>query len=119
MKKLMTVILFLFIASSGIAAGIEGNWAATMKSPDGNEMEINFVFKMDGDKLTGSVVTPNGDMPISNTIIDGKQFSFDVSFNDTAIKHDCTLNEDDTISMKVVGSPMGDSEMILKRQKTN
>jgi hypothetical protein len=117
MKTLLTVLLFLFIAASGIAAGIEGNWTATMKSPDGNEMELNFVFKMDGEKLTGSVVTPNGDMPISNTKIDGKEFSFDVSFNDMAIKHDCILKEDDTISMKVVGGPMGDSEMILKRKK--
>lgn len=117
MKTLLTVFLFLFVATSGIAAGIEGSWIATMKSPDGNEMEINFVFKMDGEKLTGSVVTPNGDMAISNTKIEGKQFSFDVSFNDMKIKHECTLKEDDTIGMKVVGSPMGDSEMILKRKK--
>jgi hypothetical protein len=118
MKTILTVFLFLFIASSGIAAGIEGSWTTEMKGPDGGEgMTLTFVFKMEGDKLTGAVQTPNGDTPISNTKVDGKSFSFEVSFNDMSIKHECILKDDDTISMKVVGSPMGDSEMILKRKK--
>ena len=117
MKKILSVFVFVLIASYGFAAGIDGNWIANMKGPDGNEMTLTFVFKMDGDKLTGAMKTPNGDMPISNTKIEGKVFSFDVSFNDMNIKHNCTLKEDDTISMKIVGSPMGDSEMILKREK--
>jgi len=33
------------------------------------------------------------------------------------IKHNCVLKEDDTIGMKIVGTLMGDSEMILKREK--
>jgi hypothetical protein len=117
MKKILSVFVFVLIASYGFAAGIDGNWIANMKGPDGSEMAMTFVFKMDGEKLTGTIKTPNGDMPISNTKIEGKAFSFDVSFNDMTIKHNCTLKEDDTISMKVVGSPMGDSEMILKREK--
>jgi hypothetical protein len=114
MKKIFPVILFLLMASSVFATGIEGTWKAKM--PEGN-MELTFVFKMDGDKLTGTLTSPNGDVPISNTKVDGKNFSFDISFNDMSISHNCTLKEDDTISMKVVGSPMGDSEMILTRQK--
>jgi hypothetical protein len=117
MKKILSVFVFVLIASYGFAAGIDGNWIANMKGPDGSEMPMTFVFKMDGDKLTGVVKSPNGDMPISNTKIDGKVFSFDVSFNDMTIKHNCTLKEDDTITMKVAGAPMGDTEMILKRGK--
>jgi len=94
MKKILSVFVFVLIASYGFAAGIDGTWIANMKSPDGNEM------------------------PISNTKVEGKVFSFDVSFNDMNIKHSCTLKDDDTISLKIVGSPMGgDSEMILKREK--
>lgn len=117
MKKILSVFVFVLIASYGFAAGIDGNWIANMKGPDGSEMAMTFVFKMDGDKLTGVVKSPNGDMPISNTKIEGKVFSFDVTFNEMTIKHNCILKEDDTISMKVVGTPMGDSEMILKREK--
>lgn len=118
MRTILSVCLFLLIATSAIAAGIDGTWTTEMKGPDGGEgMTLTFVFKMDGDKLTGAVQTPNGDTPISNTKIDGKSFSFEVSFNDMVIKHECTLKDDDTISMKVVDSPMGDSEMILKRKE--
>ena len=117
MKTILSVCLFLLIATTGFAAAIDGNWVANMKGPDGSEMKMTFVFKMDGEKLTGIVKSPNGDVPITNTKIEGKSFSFDVSFNDMTIKHNCILKEDDTISMKIVGSPMGDSEMILKREK--
>ena len=117
MKTILSVCLFLLIATAGFAASIDGNWVANMKGPDGSEMKMTFVFKMEADKLTGVVKTPNGDVQISNTKIEGKVFSFDVSFNDMTIKHNCVLKEDDTISMKVVGTPMGDSEMILKREK--
>ena len=66
-------------------------------------------------KLTGVVKSPNGDMEITNTKVNGKDFSFDLSFNDMIIKHNCTLKEYDTISMKVAGTPMGDMEMKLNR----
>jgi hypothetical protein len=115
MKKILPVILFLLVASTGFAKGIEGTWKAKMQGPDG-DMELTFVFKMVGDKLTGVVKSPNGDMEISNAKINGKDFSFDVAFNDMMITHNCTLKTDDTISMKVVGTPMGDMEMILNRQ---
>jgi hypothetical protein len=35
-------------------------------------------------------------MSITNGQVDGNHFSFDVPFNDTNIKHDGTLKEDDT-----------------------
>ena len=115
MKKILPVIFFLLIASSSFAKGIEGTWTANMQGPDGG-MELTFVFKMVGGKLTGTVKSPNGDLEITNTKVNGKEFSFDVSFNDMTIQHNCTLKEDDTILMKVKGTPMGDTETILKRQ---
>ena len=118
MKKILSVFDFLMIVSYGFAAGIDGSWNTIMKGPDGSQMAMTFVFKLNGDKLTGIVKIPNGgDTPISNTKVDGKVFSFDVSFGDMTIKHNCTLREDDTILLKSKGSPMGDSDMILKRGK--
>jgi hypothetical protein len=115
MKKILPVILFLLMATSCFATGIEGTWKTKIQGPDG-DMELIFVFKMAGEKLTGVVKSFNGDMEITNTKIDGKEFSFDVSFGDMTIIHKCTLKEDDTINMKVEGTPMGDSELILIRQ---
>ena len=117
MKTILIISFFLFVSISGFASGIAGNWASHMKAPDGTEMEISFVFKTDSAKLTGVVKLPNGDFEISDSKIDGKDFSFEITFNDTTITSNCTLNEDDTINMKVVDTPMGELEMILKRQK--
>jgi hypothetical protein len=115
MKKILSVIILLLVGSASYANGIEGTWKAKIQGPNG-EMELTFVFKMTDGKLSGVVRTPNGDTEITNAKVNDKKFSFDVSFNDMTIKHDCTLQEDDTISMKATGTPMGDTEMVLKRQ---
>lgn len=119
MKKILSAIMLVGVAlivthATGIA-GIEGTWKAKMQGPDG-DMELIFVFKMTDGKLSGVVRTPNGDTEITNTKVNGKEFSFDVSFNDMTIKHQCTLQEDDTVSMKATGTPMGDMVIVLKRQ---
>ena len=116
MKKILSVIILLLVASSAsYATGIEGTWKANMQGTNG-DMELTFVFKMTDGKLSGVVQTPNGDTEITNAKVNGKEFSFDVSFDDMTIKHDCTLQEDDTISMKATGTPMGDTAIILQRQ---
>jgi len=115
MKKLFSVIMFALIASVAHAHVIDGTWQTKIAGPDG-DMELTFVFKVTDGKLTGVVRSPNGDMEISNTKLDGKQFSFDVSFNGMTIKHDCTLQDDNTVNMKVTGTPMGDSSLVLKKQ---
>lgn len=113
MIRILSAIILLVVASNTYANDIEGTWKAS--TPDGG-MELTFVFKLVDGKLTGVVSSPNGDMPISNTKIDGKQFSFDVSVNDMVIKHDCIMQDDGSISMKASGTPMGDMALILKRK---
>ncbi len=61
MKTILSVCLFFLIVTTGFAAGIDGNWVTNMSGPDGSEMKMTFVFKMEGDKLTGVVGTPMGD----------------------------------------------------------
>lgn len=115
MKKILSVIILLLVGSGAYANGIEGTWKAKVQGPNG-DMELTFVFKMTDGKLSGVVRTPNGDTEITNAKVSGKEFSFNVSFNDMTIKHDCSLQEDGTISMKATGTPMGDTAIVLKRQ---
>ena len=115
MKKILPLMIFFLAASGAYANGIEGTWKAKMQGPNG-DMELTFIFKMADGKLTGVVQSPNGDIDITNGVVKGKEFSFDVSFNDMTIKHDCTLKDDGTVNMKVTGGPMGDTTMILTRQ---
>lgn len=113
MKKILPLFVLLFMAYGAYSNGIDGTWKGKMANGD---MELTFVFKMTDGKLTGVVQSPNGDMEITNAIVNGKDFSFDVSFGDMTIKHECTLQADDTINMKASGTPMGEMSLVLKRQ---
>jgi hypothetical protein len=106
-------VVILFVMSIGNAQDINGKWKGEMQSPNG-AMELTFNFKVSGDSLNGSAVSPMGELPISNGKINGKTFSFDVSVNDFTMNHQCTFMVD-SILMKVPG--MGGEEMaiILKR----
>jgi hypothetical protein len=111
-------ILFAVLLSSlavfALSTDITGKWVGKMQGPDGDmEMAFNFVAK--GDSLSGSVQSPMGELPISNGKIDGDKFSFDISFNDMKMTHQCTILGD-SISMKMPGMQGGDGiEIILKR----
>lgn len=114
MKKLLPLLLILFVVTNAFANEIEGTWKTKIQGPEG-DIELTYVFKMDNEKLTGVIQSSFGDTQITNTKINGKEFSFDISFNDMTIKYHCTLNEDNTITAKVTGTPMGDAELLLKR----
>jgi hypothetical protein len=114
MKKFLPVVLFMLIASSVFAKGIEGTWTTKVQGPDG-DMELTFVFKMVDGKLTGVVKSPFGDTEITDTKVNGKEFSFNVPIPDMTIVYNCTLKTEDTINAKVSGTPSGDVELVLKR----
>ena len=85
-----------------------------MAGPDGNEMALNFDFKVDGEKLSGSVETPNGPMDFTDGKIKGDEFSFKVEFDGNSIDHQCKITGD-TISMKVMFGPEGGADVTLTR----
>lgn len=102
------------------ATDVTGSWTAEMSSPDGNTVQLSFVFKQDGAKLTGTVQGPQGDaIEISNGKVDGDKLSFDVSFNGMTITHEGTI-DGDVIKLNAKSSDgnFPASEMTLKRAKT-
>lgn len=107
------MILSLCIVGLGFAQDIDGKWTGKMQSPNG-EVELVFNFKVNADTLTGTVESPMGNIPFSNTKVMGKKFSFDVSFNEMTISHQC-ISMGDSIAMKVLGLGGEDTTIILKR----
>ncbi|MGO9481101.1 MAG: hypothetical protein ACLP05_04905 [Candidatus Kryptoniota bacterium] len=95
------------------AQGIDGKWKGEMQSPNG-PMDLTFNFKVSGDSLSGTVATQMGEMPIIDGKVDGKKFSFDVSFNDMTMNHQCTFMGD-SIAMKVPGMQGDTMQITLKR----
>lgn len=112
-KMAISALLMLGVMLTLYAGDLNGRWEGEMANPNGGEFTLIFNFKVDGDKLTGSVEGPAGELPITEGKVDGDEFSFKVKFEDNVIDHQGKVSGD-TISMKVQG-PWGDSEMTLKR----
>ena len=85
MKKIAmgTVMMVLLVACFAFSAGVDGKWTAEMPGMDGSPMVINYTFKADGEKLTGTTGPEGMDMdsPISEGKIDGKNVSFVVAID--------------------------------------
>lgn len=113
MKKLiLTAFIAVFAVFASHAEGISGKWKTSMESPQG-KMEMTFVFKVDGSKLSGTMSTPMGDMELKNGKVEGNKFSFEIEMMGNSMKHTGTL-EGDVIKLKMEmpeggpGGPGGD-----------
>ncbi|MGA2063033.1 MAG: hypothetical protein ABSG67_21380 [Thermoguttaceae bacterium] len=97
---------------------INGRWLSKFETPDGESMELTFTFKVDGDKLTGKVESPMGEIELTNGKVKGDEFSFDVDVGGNTIGHDCKISGDE-IKMKIKGFGGDESqparEFTLKR----
>src|ERR1017187_10517549 len=64
-----------------IAADISGKWTGDMPGRGGDTAPTTFTFKVDGDKLTGSMTGAQGEMPLQEGRIAGDQISFSTAFD--------------------------------------
>src|SRR5499433_4517291 len=62
-------------------ADVNGKWTAQVPGRDGQPQETTFTFKVEGDKLTGTVSGRQGDTPIADGKIDGDNISFSRTIN--------------------------------------
>jgi hypothetical protein len=80
-KRIFTSVALIccVLVCFAIAADLAGKWTGTLKTPDGNEIPLTYVFKTDSGKLTGTAATPDGEVPISDgKLISATDFTFDV-----------------------------------------
>lgn len=97
MKKSI-IVLLLIAGSIGVAiaaiADLTGKWSGVLKGPDGNDYPLSYVFKAEGDKLTGTAVSSMGSTEIQNGKITGDSFSFSISLNGMDLPHKGKLYTD-------------------------
>jgi hypothetical protein len=112
-KKIFFLLFLAGCFTSFAQSKIDGKWKGTSESPNG-VFEMNYNFKAEGNKLTGALITDFGDTPIENGKIDGKKFSYTLSFNgDFVINVTGEIISDDEILTK---TDMGETK--LKRVKS-
>ena len=114
--KLAAAILTLCLAVAGFAADVAGKWVLTAKGPDGQEMQMALKLKVDGDKISGTMESPMGEVQITEGKVTGDAITFTVEMGDMKVVHKGTISGDE-MKLKV---EVGDQtmEMTAKRAKS-
>ena|SRR5215469_4152424 len=76
--KLLAIAVLL--ASAAFAADVDGKWTGSMTTPNG-DVPVNFTFKADGAKLDGTTSGPTGEVKITDGKVDGSNIAFTVTFD--------------------------------------
>lgn len=83
---LLTVITL--IAAGGVPiqkADVAGEWDGSLNTP-GGARPVKLIFKVDGEKLTGTAKRSSGDVPLTGTIKGSDiTFSYTVDYNGNAL----------------------------------
>jgi hypothetical protein len=99
------------------AADVAGRWNGKFTSPDGsNNVELTFTFKMDGEKITGTVEGPQGPIELKDCKLVDDEFAFDTPLGDMTIKHKGKVTGDE-MKLKVTGFGDSENDLTLKRDK--
>ena len=99
MKYIFT-LLFLIGGSAVFAQNaIDGNWKGTRETPNGT-FEVTYTFKVEGNVVKGTWKTQFGETPLEKGKIDGKKFSYSITFNETTINRTGELTSENEILIK-------------------
>ena len=69
-------LLCSFAVAFAAFADLNGHWIGTLAAPDGNEYPLNYTFKVDNDKLTGTGQGQEGSVDITEGKVKGDSLSF-------------------------------------------
>jgi hypothetical protein len=109
----------LLVAGFAFGADVDGKWSGSISTPNG-EMPMNYTFKADKAILTGSTTGPDGnEISIKDGKIDGNKISFSVTFDfggqEMKVEYKGVVSADQIkLTFDMMGEP---SEIILKRTK--
>ncbi len=103
MKTLFfSLILSIFSLVAFAQNPIDGNWKGSRETPNGT-FEVNYTFKVEGDKLTGTWKTQFGEAKIEEGKVEGKKISYSISFNDR--------------KMSYTGELVSEKELVVKSER--
>ncbi len=86
--KILTSAILLCgsLISLPSSSDFSGDWEGTLIGPDEKPIELSFTFKVEGEKLTGAIQSPLGELNIDEGKTDGKAFKFAVAVQGTTLK---------------------------------
>lgn len=115
MNVFICFTMLLCLAVPVLAADIDGKWVGQVAGQTGGWVDLTFVFKADGDKLTGALVSEFGERKIEDGKIKGNQLSFTIQTGQFPIYNKATIDGD---AINLIESINGDELTVaLKRVK--
>jgi hypothetical protein len=78
---------FAAVCIAAAIADLNGKFSGTITAPDGNQHPLSYTFKVDGDKLTGTLDTEEGSVPIDSGKVSGDNVAFSVTVDGMAYAH--------------------------------
>ncbi len=105
-------LLLLFVLALPAFADPSGDWKTSFEGPDGT-LEFIFRLKTEGAKLTGAVIGPFGEFPISNGKADGDNLTFTVSTEQFTFNYQAAVSGDE-MKLQVDGG-QGTIDLVAKR----
>ena len=98
-SSIAILLSLVFVAGASAQKSVAGEWDATFNSP-GGPIPLGLIFKVDGEKLTGTAKRSRGDVALTGTIKgDDITFAYTIEYNGNPV----TL----TFTGKVKGDEMG------------
>jgi hypothetical protein len=82
--------LFVCFAGIGLAAvlaDLNGKWSCVLNAPTGDQYPINYVFKVDGSKLTGTLETNGETVSIDSGKVKGDSVFFSITYQGRPFPH--------------------------------
>jgi hypothetical protein len=114
MKIAINATLLLALAIACAAADLAGKW--TGEIPGRQAATGTFVFTIEGDKLTGTLTTPQGEVPLQDGKVTGDKISFSTAGGNAKILFAGTVAGDE-IKMTRTREGGQSREFTLKRAK--
>ena len=99
MKFVLALLLLVGGLTTFAQNSIDGNWKGTRETPNGS-FEVNYTFKVEGSQLTGTWKTQFGEAKLEDGKVDGKKFSYSISFNDTKLNFTGEVLSENELSIK-------------------
>ena len=119
-RSTVTASLLLCFSFAALAADVTGKWTAQVPSRQGATRAQTFNFKVDGDKLTGTISGRQGDIAIADGKISGATITFTVKMeyggNSVEQKYTGTVSGDE-IKFKREGGQGAAREFTAKHAK--
>jgi hypothetical protein len=81
MRTILIAGMLLVMAAGAQAADLAGKWSGDVPGRGGDTTPATFTFKVDGEKLTGSMTGAQGELPLQEGKVSGGQVSFSTTFD--------------------------------------